>query len=101
MEKRQYIHAINLLAKGVEDEFPLVKAQNLDYYFKGVLTPEQMAGHLKAMIPKMRGFLDGDRLSKLNRWLGYAQGFANAAGIFSLNGLREMNIPPEETFIKK
>ena len=101
MNKKQYEYALNELQRMVNVKFPQVPANNLDYAFVGILTPEQMAGHLKTMFPQMNEFLRTNHLSKLDRWLGYAQGFANAAGVFSLNELRKMNMSAGQKFTKK
>jgi len=101
MQAEQYDHALTTIEKQLKLLFPAVKAQEVDYSARKVLTPEEAVAHLLTMLPKMREFLAQGRLEKIDRWLGFAQGYIHALGFFSLNECRWMNMPRDEAFVEK
>ena len=59
----------------------------------GYINKEEIPGHLKSMIPKIRGYLAEGRREKAFRWLGFMQGVLWRQGVYSLNDLKNHNRP--------
>lgn len=99
MQDRDYIRAIDTLERAFRERFPHLPAQRLDADHAVKLTPTKMAAHVYTMLPKMREMVKLQKYEKLNRWLGFAQGFVVASGTRSLNECRHMNMSEGEEFV--
>lgn len=49
--------------------------------------------HCRYMIDKIKIFLQQDRIEKAFRWTGFVQGCLWAAGVFSVNQIKDHNRP--------
>ena len=68
----------------VEADHTLVIDENHD---RGEMF-EVTLGHCLGMIPKMREFIEEDRMGKVFRWLGFMQGVFWAVGIYSVEEMK-------------
>lgn len=99
MQDKDYKRAIDALEKAFRERFPNVPGCRLDADHAAKLTPARIAAHVFTMFPKMREMVKTQKYEKLNRWLGFVQGFAVASGLRSLNECRAMNMPGGENFL--
>lgn len=101
MQDKDYTWAIDALEKAFLERFPRLSAQRLDADHATKLTQARMAAHVYTMIPKMRDIVKTQRYERLNRWLGFAQGFVVASGIRTINECRHMNMPDDREFLPR
>lgn len=82
-----------------EDKAQQVLANELEEArFRSGTFELQAAHKVLDMIPKSREFLKEGRREKLMRWLGFMQGAWWAAGVYTVDELKEHNMPPGEEF---
>lgn len=64
-----------------------------DYMKTHMLTIKfsESCNHILEMIPKMRIFLQQNKQEKINRWLGFIQGFMWSNGFFTIDEMRNHN----------
>ncbi len=69
-------------------------ANNREVDFDTIVKNQQnLLNHSLSMIPQMTLFIKENKQEKFSRWLGFIQGILFSCGIFTLNELREHNIP--------
>lgn len=56
-----------------------------------------LVAHMLTMIPQMRVFIAEGRREKLMRWIGFIQGSLWVMGAFSIEELKQHNMPDEQT----
>lgn len=56
--------------------------------------------HLTWMCMQVSDFVDGERIEKAMRWLGFLQGAMWALGVRTIEESKRDNMPPAETFEK-
>ncbi len=68
------------------------RPEEANYKTKLVLLTDQI-NHVVSMLPKMKRFLEENRVEKTMRWLGFVQGVLYSHGFFSIDELRHHNMP--------
>ena len=58
-----------------------------------MLPPPNELAHFRFMCAEAQKFIDGDRVEKAMRWLGFLQGALWARGYYSLDDVRKHSMP--------
>lgn len=72
-------------------------AEQIDYDVLGDSIPvAYKVSHILSMLPKMRKFVEEDRVEKAMRWLGFIQGVLFSCGFYTIGELRSQNYEKRE-----
>src|SRR3989344_8056982 len=96
MTKEKVLEVIGVYRLHCKSLGILKKKINPNIHFDLKVYQENMGlDHLHAMLDEMEQFIKEGQMEKVFRWLGFIQGVLWAFGHFTLNELKDHNLPKE------